>query len=235
MGVFSSLFGKEKEKEYQRKIEELEKKLEMKENEISNLIVELEKANNKVSTSTVSTKQFSIIERNIKENQEKALRYSKILISFGLNPEKKYYRYKLEASKFYTGSKYSEILDILARNEIRYIDDLTEVKFHSLLSNAKNVEEAKKKYINYKAGKFDWDIATLINRGDKLSKIYSSRKLLSIFSELSLEYIDDIDNFDFNSLKIYNFSYPQIQEHQTKRDEYYKERRLLTTEPKMER
>lgn len=234
MGVFSSLFGKEKEKEYQRKIEELEKKLEMKENEISNLIVELEKANSKIAISTVSTKQFSIIERNIKENQEKAIRYSKILTSFGLNPEKKYHRYKLEVSKFYTGAKYSEILDILNKNGVKYIDDLTEVKFYSLLNEIKNVEEAKKKYLNYKSGKFDWEIAALINRGDKLSKIYSSRKLLNIFSELSLEYIDDIDNFDFNSLKIYNFSYPQIQEHKSKRDEYYKERRLLTTEPKIE-
>lgn len=229
MGVFSSLFGKEKEKEYQRKIEELEKKLEMKENEISNLIAELEKANSKVST-----KQFSIIERNIKENQEKALRYSKILSSFGLDPEKNYYRYKLETSKFYTGAKYSEILDILTKNEVKYIDDLTEVKFYSLLDGVKNVDEAKKKYLDYKAGKFDWDIAALINRGDKLSKVFSSRKLLNIFSELSLEYMDDIDNFDFNSLKIYNFSYPQIQEHKAKRDEYYKERRILTIDTKID-
>ncbi|WP_022819330.1 hypothetical protein [Fusobacterium russii] len=229
MGLFSSLFGKEKEREYQRKIEELEKKLEMKENEISNLITELEKASSKVST-----KQFSIIERNIKENREKAQKYSKILISFGLNPEKKYYRYKLETSKFYSGSKFSEVLDVLSKNEVKYIDDLTEVKFYSLLNGVKNVEEAKKKFLDYKAGKFDWEVAALINRGDKLSKVFSSRKLLNIFSEMSLEFMDDIDNFDFNALKIYNFSYPQIQEHKTKRDEYYKERRISTAETKIE-
>lgn len=230
MGMFSSLFGKEKEKEYQRKIEELEKKLETKENEISNLIVELEKANSKVST-----KQFSIIERNIKENQEKAVRYSKILSSFGLNPEKKYYKYKLETSKFYAGAKFADVLDILLKNGIEYIDDLTDVKFYSLLNEAKNVEEAKKKFTDYKAGKFDWEIAALINRGDKLAKVYSSRKLLNVFSELSLEYMDDIDNFDFNSLKIYNFTYPQIEEHKAKRDEYYRERRFIEIEePKVE-
>ena len=151
-----------------------------------------------------------------------------------MNPEKKYYRYKLEASKFYTGAKYSEILDILTQNDIKYIDDLTEVKFYSLLNEVKNVEEAKKKFIDYKAGKFDWEIVALINRGDKLSKVFSSRKLLSVFSELSLEYMDDIDDFDFNSLKMYNFTYPQIQEHKAKRDEYYKERRILTIESKVE-
>lgn len=221
MSVFSSLFGKDKEKEYQRKIEELEKKLAAKEDEISNLIAELEKANNKVSP-----KQFGIIERNIKESQEKATRYAKIIASFGLNPDKKYYKYKLEVSKFFTGTKFTELLEVLSKNNIEFIDDLTDVTFFSLLNGVKNVEEAKKKFADYKNNKFDWDIAALINRGDKLSKIYSSRKLLNVFSELSLEYIDDIDNFDFSSLKIYNFSYPQIEEFKTKRDEYYKDRRI---------
>lgn len=221
MSVFSSLFGKDKEKEYQRKIEELEKKLAAKEDEISNLIAELEKANNKVSP-----KQFGIIERNIKESQEKATRYAKIIASFGLNPDKKYYKYKLEVSKFFTGTKFTELLEVLTKNNIEFIDDLTDVTFFSLLNGVKNVEEAKKKFADYKNNKFDWDIAALINRGDKLSKIYSSRKLLNVFSELSLEYMDDIDNFDFSSLKIYNFSYPQIEEFKTKRDEYYKDRRI---------
>lgn len=221
MSVFSSLFGKDKEKEYQRKIEELEKKLAAKEDEISNLIAELEKANNKVSP-----KQFGIIERNIKESQEKATRYAKIIASFGLNPDKKYYKYKLEVSKFFTGTKFTELLEVLTKNNIEFIDDLTDVTFFSLLNGVKNVEEAKKKFADYKNNKFDWDVAALINRGDKLSKIYSSRKLLNVFSELSLEYIDDIDNFDFSSLKIYNFSYPQIEEFKTKRDEYYKDRRI---------
>ncbi|MCI5724577.1 hypothetical protein [Fusobacterium sp.] len=221
MSVFSSLFGKDKEKEYQRKIEELEKKLAAKEDEISNLIAELEKANNKVSP-----KQFGIIERNIKESQEKATRYAKIIASFGLNPDKKYYKYKLEVSKFFTGTKFTELLEVLTKNNIEFIDDLTDVTFFSLLNGVKNVEEAKKKFADYKNNKFDWDVAALINRGDKLSKIYSSRKLLNIFSELSLEYMDDIDNFDFSSLKIYNFSYPQIEEFKTKRDEYYKDRRI---------
>lgn len=221
MSVFSSLFGKDKEKEYQRKIEELEKKLAAKEDEISNLIAELEKANNKVSP-----KQFGIIERNIKESQEKATRYAKIIASFGLNPDKKYYKYKLEVSKFFTGTKFTELLEVLIKNNIEFIDDLTDVTFFSLLNGVKNVEEAKKKFADYKNNKFDWDVAALINRGDKLSKIYSSRKLLNVFSELSLEYMDDIDNFDFSSLKIYNFSYPQIEEFKTKRDEYYKDRRI---------
>lgn len=222
MSILSSLFGKEKEKEYQRKIDELESKLEAKEAEISNLIAELEKANNKVSP-----KQFDIIERNIKESQEKAARYAKIISSFGLNPDKKYYKYKLEVTKFFTGAKYTELLEVLSNNSIEFMEDLTDVTFFSLLDGVKNLEEAKKKFNDYKLNKFDWNIAAFKNRGEKLSKIYSSKKLLNIFSELSLEYIDDIDDFNFNSLKIYNFSYPQIEEFKNKRDEYYKMRRIV--------
>lgn len=222
MSVFSSIFGKDKEKEYQRKIEELEKKLEAKENEISNLIAELEKANNKVSP-----KQFDIIERNIKESQEKANRYAKIIASFGLNPDKKYYKYRLEVAKFFSGAKFAELVEVLTKNNIEFIDDVSDVTFFSLLNGVKNVEEAKKKFTDYKNNKFDWDVAALINRGDKLSKIYSSRKLLNIFSELSLEYMDDIANFDFSSLKIYNFSYQQIEEFKNTREEYYKNKRVL--------
>lgn len=220
MSMFSFLWKEERE-EFERKIEELERKLQNKEEEISNLIMELEKANNKVSP-----KQFSIIEKNIKDSQEKAQRYEKIIASFGLNPNKKYYKYKLEISKFYVGAKFADVLDILTKNSVVYLDDLTEVKFYSILGETKNVEEAKKKFNDYKRGKFDWETAALINRGDKLSKVYSSRKLLNIFAELSLEYMDDISDFDFNSLKIYNFTYQQIEEHKLKRDEYYKERRV---------
>lgn len=35
---------------------------------------------------------------------------------------------------------------------------------------------------------------------------------MTIFSELYLEYMDDITNFDFLSLKSYGFKTPQIEE-----------------------
>ena len=80
---------------------------------------------------------------------------------------------------------------------------------------------------NRRSGKFSWDVVTLTNRGEKLSKIYSkSKKLMTVFSDLYLEFMDDIVNFDFLSLKSYGFKTPQIEEFIQKRDEYYKEYRI---------
>lgn len=218
MALFS--FGKEKE-EYRKKIEELEKKLEIKEGEIANLLVELEKANNKVSP-----KQFEIIEKNIKTSQEKANRYSKIISSFGLNPDKNYYNYKLEISKFYSGVKFKEVVEVLEKNNIEFVDDLTEVKFHSILNGVKNIEEARTKFLNYRNGKLDWETATFKNRGEKITKIYSATRLRSIFSDLGFEYMDDLSSFDFSSLRNYGFDYSKIEDFKKIRDKYYQDRRI---------
>lgn len=218
MRIFSWFF---KGKEYKEKIDELEQKLKIKEAEISNLIIDLEKANSKVSS-----KQFEIIEKNIKTYQEKANRYSKIISSFGLRPDKKYYSYRLDISKFYSGAKFKEILETLEKNDIKFVDDLTDLKFHSILNNLKNVEEARTKFLNYKSGKFDWETATFKNRGEKITKIYSATRLRTIFGDLGIEYMDDLSDFDFNSLRNYGFDYSKIEEFKRIRDEYYKEKRI---------
>ena len=49
---------------------------------------------------------------------------------------------------------------------------------------------------------------------------------MTVFSDLYLEFMDDIANFDFSSLKSYGFKTPQIEEFIQKRDEYYKEYRI---------
>jgi len=102
-----------------------------------------------------------------------------------------------------------------------------EEDFSDIPKETKNFDDAKQRFLDYKNGKFNWDIVTFANKGEKLSKIYSkSKKLMTIFSELYLEYMDDITNFDFLSLKSYGFKTPQIEEFIQKRDEYYKECRI---------
>ena len=49
---------------------------------------------------------------------------------------------------------------------------------------------------------------------------------MTVFSDLYLEFMDDITSFDFMSLKSYVFKTPQIEEFIQKRDEYYKEYRI---------
>lgn len=223
MEFFSIFTGKKKE-EYLKKINELEKKLEEKEKEISNLIQEIEKGHR------VNPKQIQIFEKNITENRDKALKYKKILDSYRINPEKSN-RYRVDIEKFYPKTKFSEILEILEKNNVKYLDELNEIKFHSLLGEAENLDLAKKKYTDFKNGKCDWEIITAINKGEKVSKYFQGhRKLIAAFSTLNIEFMDDLNDLDLNSLIMCNIDSKTIEKFKERKEEYFKERKIIEEE-----
>ena len=144
-----------------------------------------------------------------------------------MNPEKIQYRYKVELKYFYSEKKFEEILNILNEKNILFVNDIKEEDFDDIPKETKNFNDVKQRFLDYKDGKFNWDISTFTNKGEKLSKIYSkSKKLMTIFSDLYFDFMDDVANFDFFSLKSYGFKTPEIEEFIQKRDEYYKERRI---------
>ena len=225
MGLGDFLF-KEKEEKYLKQIENLQNKLKQQEEEISQLKYDLEVVTQE-RDNRISGKQLEIFERNLKQNMESSKKYRELLVSYRINPEKNQYKYKVELRNFYSGKKFQEILNILNEKNILFVDYLKEEDFNDIPKETKNFDEAKQRFLDYKNGKFSWDIVTLTNKGEKVSKIYSkSKKLMTIFSDLYLEYMDDIANFDFLSLKSYGFKTPQIEEFIQKRDEYYKEYRI---------
>ena len=225
MALTDFLF-KEKEEKFLRQIEELKTKLQEKEEEILNLKKDLEIITAK-KDNNIGEKQLEIFERNLKQNIENSKRYKNILISYRLNPEKIQYRYKVELKYFYSEKKFEEILNILNEKNILFVNDIKEEDFDDIPKETKNLDKAKQRFLDFKDGKFDWEIVTLINKGEKLSKIYSkSKKLMTMFSDLYFDFMDDVANFDFFSLKSYGFKTPEIEEFIQKRDEYYKERRI---------
>ena len=225
MALTDFLF-KEKEEKFLRQVEELKTKLQEKEEEILNLKKDLEIITTK-KDNNIGEKQLEIFERNLKQNIENSKRYKNILISYRLNPEKIQYKYKVELKYFYSEKKFEEILNILNEKNILFVNDIKEEDFDDIPKETKNLDKAKQRFLDFKDGKFDWEIVTLINKGEKLSKIYSkSKKLMTIFSDLYFDFIDDVVNFDFFSLKSYGFKTPEIEEFIQKRDEYYKERRI---------
>ena len=225
MGLGDFLF-KEKEEKFLRQVEELKTKLQEKEEEILNLKKDLEIITAK-KDNNIGEKQLEIFERNLKQNIENSKRYKNILISYRLNPEKIQYRYKVELKYFYSEKKFEGILNILNEKNILFVNDIKEEDFDDIPKETKNLDKAKQRFLDFKDGKFDWEIVTLINKGEKLSKIYSkSKKLMTIFSDLYFDFLDDVANFDFFSLKSYGFKTPEIEEFIQKRDEYYKERRI---------
>lgn len=225
MGLGDFLF-KEKEEKYLKQIENLENKLKEQEDVNLQLKYEIELVKQE-RDNRISGKQLEIFERNLKQNVESSKKYKELLISYRINPEKIQYRYKVELKDFYFGKKFQEVLNIFNEKNIVYITDIKEELFDNFPEETKNLCEAKHRFFDFKNGKFDWDTTTLLNRGEKLSKFYSkSKKLMSIFSDLYLEFMDDIANFDFMSLKSYGFKTPQIEEFIQKRDEYYKKNRI---------
>ena len=225
MALTDFLF-KEKEEKFLRQIEELKTKLQEKEEEILNLKKDLEIITAK-KDNNIGEKQLEIFERNLKQNIENSKRYKNILISYRLNPEKIQYRYKVELKYFYSEKKFEEILNILNEKNILFVNDIKEEDFDDIPKETKNLDKSKQRFLDFKDGKCDWEIVTLINKGEKLSKIYSkSKKLMTMFSDLYFDFMDDVANFDFFSLKSYGFKTPEIEEFIQKRDEYYKERRI---------
>ena len=225
MGLGDFLF-KEKEEKYLKQIEDLQNKLKKKEEEILQLKYDIEVVTQE-RDNRISGKQLEIFERNLKQNMESSKKYKELLVSYRINPEKTQYKYKVELKNFYSEKKFQEVFDILNQKNILFVNTLKEEDFNDIPKETKNLDDAKQRFLDYKNGKFSWDVVTLTNRGEKLSKIYSkSKKLMTVFSDLYLEFMDDIANFDFLSLKSYGFKTPQIEEFIQKRDEYYKECRI---------
>ena len=225
MGLGDFLF-KEKEEKYLKQIEDLQNKLKQQEEEISQLKYDIEVVTEE-RDNRISGKQLEIFERNLKQNVESSKKYKEALISYRINPEKIQYKYKIDLKYFYSEKKFQEVFNILSEKNILFVNNLKEEDFNDIPKETKNLDDAKQRFLDYKNGKFSWDIVTFTNKGEKLSKIYSkSKKLMTVFSDLYLEFMDDIANFDFLSLKSYGFKTPQIEEFIQKRDEYYKEYRI---------
>ena len=225
MGLGDFLF-KEKEEKYLKQIEDLQNKLKKQEEETLQLKYDIEVVTQE-RDNRISGKQLEIFERNLKQNMESSNKYKELLVSYRINPEKTQYKYKVELKNFYSEKKFQEVFDILNEKNILFVNNLKEEDFNDIPKETKNLDDAKQRFLDYKNGKFSWDVVTLTNRGEKLSKIYSkSKKLMTVFSDLYLEFMDDIVNFDFLSLKSYGFKTPQIEEFIQKRDEYYKEYRI---------
>lgn len=224
MGLGDLLF-KEKEDKYLQQIEDLQNYLRIQEDHIADLTLQLEEVT-KERDARISSKQLEIFEKNFKHNIEVAKKYRSIIDSYNLDTEKKSYKYRVDLKYFYSEKKFEEVVKFLNEDNKFFVDELSEDIFDDVSKDAKNNNKAKQRFIDFNNGKMEWAITTLINKGEELSKIYSkSRKLMTIFSELYFEYLDDIANFDFMTLKSHGFNVAEIEDFILKRDNYYKERR----------
>lgn len=229
MGIFS-IFSKkntEEEERLNKKILELEKTILRKDKEISNLINEIERLN-QANNTTINSKQLELIEKNIKETKEENKNLKQVIDEYNLSSKKERYYYKVEIERFFSAAKYKEIVSSLKDAGYIYIQDIGMEEFIKLLPEVKNFEDAKNKFQKYLTKDFvEWEVVTYLNKGERVSKLYSkSRKLLNIFNEEDIEFMEDLRKYDFSKLLDLGFKEEQIKEFEEKRDKYYLERRV---------
>lgn len=235
MGLFS-IFGKkdlEAEQKLLKKIEELEQTIARKDKEISDLINELDRVNQSIPNTNTNTnlnsKQLELIEKNIKDTKEENDRLKQVIDEYNLSSKKEKYYYKVDIEKFYSAARFKELANTIVNNGIVYLQDLTLEFFDTLSQDIKNLEEGKIRFQKFLTKEFiEWEVVTYLNKGERVSKLYSkSRKLVSIFIENDIEFMEDLINFDFSKLGDLGFKDSQIEEFILKRDEYYQERRVV--------
>lgn len=235
MGLFS-IFGKkdlEAEQKLLKKIEELEQTIARKDKEISDLINELDRVNQSIPNTNTNTnlnsKQLELIEKNIKDTKEENDRLKQVIDEYNLSSKKEKYYYKVDIEKFYSAARFKELANTIGNNGIVYLQDLTLEFFDTLSQDIKNLEEGKIRFQKFLTKEFiEWEVVTYLNKGERVSKLYSkSRKLVNIFIENDIEFMEDLINFDFSKLVDLGFKDSQIEEFILKRDEYYQERRVV--------
>ena len=235
MGLFS-IFGKkdlEAEQRLLKKIEELEQTIARKDKEISDLINELDRVNQSIPNTNTNTnlnsKQLELIEKNIKDTKEENDRLKQVIDEYNLSSKKEKYYYKVDIEKFYSAARFKELANTIVNNGIVYLQDLTLEFFDTLSQDIKNLEEGKIRFQKFLTKEFiEWEVVTYLNKGERVSKLYSkSRKLVNIFIENDIEFMEDLINFDFSKLVDLGFKDSQIEEFILKRDEYYQERRVV--------
>lgn len=221
MGLLS-MFKKSNEEEYLKKISKLEETISIKDKEIANLVNEVESFNK------FTPRQLEVFEKNLKENREEIQRLKKYLKAYCIPYNfKEKYTYKIEIEKFFASSRFQELNSVLEENNILYLQDLNLEALEKLSGKVKNIDDAKKKYGEFLDKKMSWDIVTQLNKGERISKIYSkNRKFINILGEEYIEFMDDLKNYNFDNLVDSGFSAEQIKEFRNKRDEYYLDKRV---------
>ncbi|MGL6168908.1 MAG: hypothetical protein ACRC0Y_11530 [Fusobacteriaceae bacterium] len=206
-----------------QKLKTLQKQLEEKEVLINNYSSLQSKPNADYS------KQWQLMEKNLRNLQEenKVLKEHFIKLNKIIPKQQWQYSFLVDLNHFFSANKFVNIKEKLNDFNIKYLQELTEDMFHTILKEEKYCEEALQKFLAYKAGKIDWDVKTFLLKGDKVTKIYQkSRKFLNILSEKNIEFMIELEAFNFESLYEKDFSREDIDHFKRIYESYNTERKI---------
>lgn len=205
------------------KLLNLQKELEEKEVLISNYSSLQSKPN------TDYSKQWQLMEKNLRNLQEenRLLKENFIKLNRIIPKQQWHYSYLVDLHHFYSANKFVSIREKLLESGVKYLQDIHEEMFSTLLAEDRYVQEGLQKFLDYKNGIIDWDVKTFLMKGDKVTKIYQkSRKFLNILSEQNIEFMVDLEDFDFQSIVEFEFSQEDIDTFKQKYESYNAERKI---------
>lgn len=205
------------------KLQNLQKELEEKEVLISNYSSLQSKPN------TDYSKQWQLMEKNLRNLQEenRMLKENFIKLNRIIPKQQWQYSFLVDLHHFYSANKFVNIRGKLLESGIKYLQEINEEMFTTILKEDRYVQEGLQKFLDYKNGIIDWDVKTFLMKGDKVTKIYQkSRKFLNILSEQNIEFMADLESFDFQSINEFGFSQEDIDAFKQKYESYNAERKI---------
>lgn len=201
----------------------LQKELEEKEVLINNYSSLQSKLN------TDYSKQWQLMEKNLRNLQEenRMLKENFIKLNRIIPKQQWQYSFLVDLHHFYSANKFVGIREKLFESGIKYLQDVNEEMFSTILKEDRYVQEGLQKFLDYKNGIIDWDVKTFLMKGDRVTKIYQkSRKFLNILSEKNIEFMIELESFDFQSLDEFGFSQEDIETFKQKYESYNAERKI---------
>lgn len=169
------------------------------------------------------------MEKNLRNLQEEKIKLRENFIKLNkiLPKEQWQYSFLVDLHHFYSANKFVAIREKLLESGIKYLQNIEIEMFETILKNERYVQEGLKKFLDYKNGVIEWDVKTFLMKGDKVTKIYQkSRKLLNILSENNIEFMIELESFDFQSLLEFGFSQKDIDTFKEKYESYNTERKI---------
>ncbi|OQY42947.1 MAG: hypothetical protein B6227_00605 [Fusobacteriia bacterium 4572_74] len=138
-------------------------------------------------------------------------------------------KYRVLIKDFYSARKHDEFKKYCEKLGYVYVSELENLNFEKLteggISKTK-INNAKNEYINFKNGEFNFDMKEYLVYGHRVSKIFFRyRSFVSCMAEKGIEFLYQLENFDFETLEGKNFTPIQINKIKKKIIEYNKLRK----------
>lgn len=196
--------------------------------------IDLKKLNEnlKVENLTLIAKNHEIIEKIIEiekmtdslKIENKALKQSKETKKI-----KEESRYKILIKDLYSARKHDEFKKACENLGYIYMSELENFNFEKLIEEGiskTKINNFKNEYVKFENDIFNPEIEEYLVYGHKISKVFFRyRSFVSYLMEMGINFIYQLENFDFESLKEANFTPAQIEKLNKKLNEYNKLRK----------